>query len=96
MKRINTKDFQSFVRSLEGQTIETRAQKKQFTAKVTEGGLEYTPLSTGKPRLHNDKTLNNIFDEFAQSQSFKCKDYIEITRNISYTLALIGMYLKRK
>ncbi len=95
MKRVNTREFYDFVRTLEGQAIETRAQRKKFTVQVMKGGLEFTPLSSNKPRQHNHKTLEKILDEFAQTQSFKCQDYIDITRNSSYTLALIGRYLNK-
>jgi hypothetical protein len=94
MARISTDNFLNFCHSLEGQEISTRAGRSKFTVCLAGDGVEYTPLSTKKPRLHERKIIERVIDHFEKTGSFIISDYRDLTYNASYTLALIGQYLK--
>jgi hypothetical protein len=76
------------------QVIETRKRKKQFTVCVTEKGMEYTPLSTGKVRPQSYKRIKRVCDQFSLTNSFERQEY-SFTVHGSYVLAIIGKYVNR-
>jgi len=71
--------------------LETLARKRPFTVEVHGGDLEYIPLSTLKPRSHERRVIEKTCDRFNKTQSFRPKDYKDITANASYTLAIIAI-----
>ena len=81
---------------MEGQEISTRAGRSKFTVCVAGDGVEYVPLSTKKPRLHERKIIDVVLDHFEKTGSFVISDYRDLTYNASYTLALIDRYLKNR
>lgn len=94
MKRIDLRAFKGFVRTLEGRTLKTRVQGKSFTVQVRGATILLTPQSTGKPRPMTDDQLEHFLDMFAENGSFQATEYVRETRNASYLLALVEMYLK--
>ena len=84
----------AFTKTLEGQVLETRKRKCQFTVRVTEKGMEYTPLSTGTVRKQSYKWIKRICDQFSLTNSFERQEY-NFTVHGSYVLALIGKYVNR-
>lgn len=95
MMHIDSEDFVTFVKTKEGQVLNTRAQSKQFMVRVTKKGLEYTPLSTMKPRPHQTRFMERVIEQFCSTRSFKTSEYRQFTVCSSYTLALIGQYLEQ-
>ncbi len=94
--KISHDDFIAFVHTLAGQELTTRAQHQPFTVRVTDSGLEYVPGSTGKPRQQPFAKMDEILDEFAASGSLQPVHYQQETRNSSYQLTLIAMYLEQR
>jgi hypothetical protein len=94
MARISTDSFLAFCHSLEGQEILTRAGRSKFTVCLAGDGVEYAPLSTKKPRLHERKIIDSVLDHFEKTGSFITSDYRDLTYNSSYTLTIIDWYLK--
>ena len=72
----------------------TRAGRSKFTVCLAGDGVEFTPLSTKKPRLHERKFIERILSRFEKTGSFITSDYQNLTVNASYTLTLIDRYLK--
>lgn len=94
MQQVSANDIIHFVRSIEGHELKTAAQNKAFTVRLTGDGVEYTPLSTGKPRGHQHKWLARVCDEFSRTNSFKPVDYQHLSVNASYALVVIAKYLQ--
>jgi len=96
MSRISTIDFLSFCKSLAGQEIGTIGGRAKFMVKVVGDGLEFTPLISGKPRLHDGSYVDRVLDDFKKTQSFTTTRYSGYTANSSYQLALIKRYQDEK
>lgn len=82
-----------FAKTLEGQILETRKRKCQFTVRVTPKGMEYTPLSTDKARPQSYKWIKRVCEQFSLTNSFQRQEY-SFTVHGSYVLALIEKYVK--
>ena len=95
MARIPTDSFLTFCHSLEGDEISTRAGFSKFTVRIAGDGVEYTPASTKISRLHKLKSIESVLDHFETTGSLVTTNYQNLTRNASYTLTLIDLYLKR-
>lgn len=87
-------DFLAFVRTLEGEVIPTLAGRAQFTVRVVDNGLEFTPLSTEISRGHTRAYVQRVLDRFRETGSTSTADY-QFTVNASYQLALIDRFLDR-
>jgi hypothetical protein len=81
----------AFVRTLEGQDLQTFVQNKPFTVRVEEKGFVYTPASTGRPRLQRFPRIQLYLDEYTQSGSFDPGAY-HGGSNQSYILTLLRMF----
>jgi hypothetical protein len=79
--------------SLEGIRIRTAGGRAWFTVRVADRGLEYTPESTGIPRLHTTKFIARILERHSRTGSLRPGDYSDISKNVSYILALVASYL---
>lgn len=96
MKRVSLENLEVFVKTLEDQTLYTRAQKRPFTLTVTPKGFEYTPASSGMPRTNQRKYIQDVLNRFNEINSFSPSDYMDITRNASYLLPLVEMYFQQR
>ena len=96
MRNIDFKAFKNYVKSLSGKTFQTSKQKKNFIVQFKKGKIHYIPKATGKPRPHEDIYLERVVDRFNETNSLMPKDYVDITLNASYTLALIEQYIVGK
>jgi hypothetical protein len=81
----------AFVRTLEGQVLQTSAQNKPFVVNVEEKGFVYTPAATGRPRLQRFPRVQRYLDEYAQSGSLDASAY-HGGSNQSYILTLLRMF----
>lgn len=81
----------AFVRTLEGQVLQTPVQNKPFTVKVDEKGFVYTPAATRRPRLHRFPRIQLYLDEYAKGGSLDPGAY-HGGSNQSYILTLLGMF----
>lgn len=93
---MDRQDFLRFVKSQGCKELRTIKRKKLFTVRVTNTGVEYTPLSTMTPRPHQAKYMNRVLDYFEETGSFNTHDYQKFTVCSSYTLALVRSYLAQK
>ena len=94
MVTINADELIRFSRTLENEKLKALSRRKTFTVKVTNVGLEFTPLSTSISRKHPVKWLDRVCKEFSRTNSFHPSDYANITANASHVLAIIFRYLK--
>jgi hypothetical protein len=94
MAKIDLSELRRHVAQLEGKRLETLTRHRPFTVEVTERGFVYTPLVSGKPRLHRFPRIQLYLDEYAQSVSLHTVDYHE-GKNSSYILALIASFTGR-
>lgn len=92
MTRIDLPALKAFVRTLQGQNIETQVQHKLFTVRVEHGAIIVTPLTTNKPRPIPDDQVVDFLELFTLKHSYHPRDYLQETRNASYLLALIWKY----
>ncbi|HEX3234378.1 MAG TPA: hypothetical protein VHR41_09275, partial [Gemmatimonadales bacterium] len=88
---ISIDELVAFVRTLEGQVLQTSVQNKPFTVKVEEKGLVYTPESTGRPRLHRFPRVQIYLDQYADSGSLDPGAY-HGGSNQSYILTLLRLF----
>lgn len=81
-------DFIRLARSLAGRNLETLTGKR-VTVEV-EGGLAYfTPESTGVRRNTSRAVTEELLKRFNRTGSLRPSDYVDITRNASYYVALL-------
>lgn len=96
MDPVDRQDFMKFVKLQEGKELRTLKLGRTFTVSVTKTGVEYTPMSTMKPRPHQAKVIDRILDYFEETNSFNTREYQSFTANSSYTLSLIKLYLAQR
>lgn len=92
MRHVSPEELIEFVRSQNGLQLSTKRQLP-FRVQTAGDGLEYIPLVTGAPRVHELKWLRRVCAEFSKANSFRPGDYKRLTYNASYTLPLIRAYL---
>src|SRR5262245_15001486 len=93
MTHVGPEELIQFVRSRGEVQLQTLHKKRPFTVRAIEDGLEYLP-QTKKPRPHERKYLERVCEEFSRTNSFSPGDYVDITMNAAYTVALIRAYLE--
>ena len=93
--KFTRQQFVAFVQTLAGKQLTTRAQHRPFTVRVTGGGLEFLPGSTQRPRPESSATLDRVLEEFAANESLQPRQYQDLTRNASYVLSVIALYLEQ-
>ena len=87
------KELLQFASTLEGETMATRARQAAFSICVVPEGLEITPASSGTPRVVRKEKIQSVLDEYARSGSIRPTDYLTVTFDSSYLLALISLYI---
>ena len=92
--RIDREGFKEFVLEVaaRGGSISTVAGRATFKVRVVPKGLEFTPDSSGTPRLHRWSYVERVLDVFSESGSLKVSDY-SFTMHASYHLALIEAFV---
>ena len=83
----------AFAASHENEEWETRDRHKRFRLKTTPEGFEFTPGSSGIPRRVRKRECAALCERFDTSGSRRPKDYLDLSRNSSYVLAIIAGYL---
>ena len=95
-----TVDFVSFItfcKSLEGQTLSTIGRQKKFKlSSVDDEHLYFIPESSKTKRRHSKRWIQGVLNRYALTGSFRPTDYVDLTRNASYTLALVKLYLAKQ
>jgi hypothetical protein len=81
----------AFARSLEGELLETLHHARPFRVAVVGGNLRITPGS-GKPRTTTRSKIDGVLNELRASGSFQPGDYVKLTHNASYVLALVRLW----
>ena len=92
--KIDPEKLFKFVKTIEEKLLTTSARKTQFSVKVLEDDLVFTPISSGKPRKEVSRNIVKVIERFNDSKSIQPKDYQDITFNSVYLVTLIEMYLK--
>lgn len=92
MIQITPEELIEFVRTKGNLRLTTGKQQKGFTVRLNGDGLEFVPHSTQKARPHELKWLRRVCDKFSKTNSVRPTDYIKLTVNASYTLAIIRAY----
>ncbi len=88
--------FMEFCKNLEGKTLKTLGGKTYFdVVQVKPNRLDYK-ISNGNLRTEYEDSIENILRKYAETSSLKHVDYKDITRNASYTLAILQLYKNRK
>ncbi|WP_185242752.1 hypothetical protein [Citrifermentans bremense] len=86
---ISMEELKPIAAAHNGKILETLHQGKRFQVDVTAKGLQYTPESTGTPRLHRWLYVERVLNRFNDTNSFSPSDYHDISANATYLLALI-------
>lgn len=93
--KVKLQDFLAFVRLWDGDTLETKRDKKPFLiSKVAENRISVTPGLSGKPRKVDPERYLKIYNK---SGSLKTTDYNDPRsglRNASYFVAIMTEYIK--
>ncbi len=102
LRRIVTPDdLLEYARTLDGKTLQTLHEKKDFTVDVKGDSLIFVPAKRGARRSPVEKKHLQVFcDQFSEKISFSPGDYSEPKAiatalrsfNASYTLTLIAMW----
>lgn len=85
----NFRKFIAFVLGISNRQLPTVGGRSSFSVKVAEQELIYTPKTTGKPRRQEFAMAEKILGLYNDTGSLTPSDYLNITRNASYILALI-------
>jgi len=94
---IDIDSFIEFCKSLVGSTIKTAGGRAKFTLSSAQyNKLCYTVLSTGKTRPHTRRRIEMVLDRYDKTKSFRQVDYLGITVNAPYVLALIRLYCSKR
>jgi hypothetical protein len=93
--RISFAPFMAFCKTLEGRTLPTVGGQAEFVlAGVTPDTLYCRVVSTDKERRSKRKWIERVLDHHSLTGSLRPGDYVRVTTNASYTLALMDLYLK--
>ncbi len=92
---ISLSQLRAFAQECEGKTLSTSTRRKNFTVRVTNRGFEFTPLSSGKVRLHDFARAEQVINHFNNTRSLQPGEYLLITHNASYMLTLIAQCLQK-
>ena len=95
VETVTPQEFIAFAKTKEGQELQTRVGKSKFIVRVVGNEVEYTPLSTNKPRPHELKMLERVLEHFHRTGSYTTTEY-RFTMNASYTLTLISLLLAKR
>jgi hypothetical protein len=93
MLEVSPNNLLIFAKTLEGQELQTLHRKKVFTVEVKGEYFVFIPKSTGKPRRHDGKYLQAVCDKFSEKNSYRPKEYQDLTFDASYILAIIRWYV---
>jgi len=90
-------DFNAFIRfckGLQGQTFATRGGRAQFKLEsAQDNGIDYIVESTNKTRHSTRRYIEKVLYHYTVTGSLRPRDYQHISRNASYTLSLLKLYL---
>lgn len=93
--------FETFWNSLKKDLIrdkefQTLKQHKDFTARFIEGIIKVFPNSTMSPRNISQEEFLKVWNQaknYNRGEQFVIQNYIDITRNGSYIIAIFRHYL---
>ncbi len=96
-EKIDPYEFVRFCHSLNGRTLKTLSLGNEFSveADMNNYALIVTPLSSNTPRNCPVSEVQAFLDHFQNTQSWSTGAYTSRTRNPSYLLAILDLYLKR-
>ena len=93
MQAPTAKELLRFASTLEGEALATRARRAAFSICVVPEGLQITPASSGTPRFVGREKIQSVLDEYIRLGSIRPTDYLTVTFDSSYLLALISLYI---
>jgi phage pi2 protein 07 len=89
MKHLLLDDIKRAASTVDDRTVETLHRRRRFHIAVENGGLRYTPESTGKARFQEWVYIQRVLDRFNELGSFSPSDYKDMSRNAAYLLRII-------
>ncbi len=96
MSLVSINSFITFCKSQKGRVLDTVGGRAKFElSAVDNDAFYYTLVSTGKIRKQGTKYIERILNRYAEIKSLSPKDYLDISVNASYILALIKLYNER-
>lgn len=82
-------EFILLARRFHRQTLETKTGKR-FSVEVEGGAVCFTPESTGMRRNTSRAVTEDLLERYGRTHSLRPSDYVDITRNASYYVALLS------
>ena len=90
---ISRQELKEYAESIDGAILETRARHHRFLFHVDDKGFYYTPSSTMKQRVQDNKYIDLVLQGFNNRRSLIPSDYHDLTMNASYLLIVIEKYM---
>jgi len=87
------KQLVQFAKKHQRRPLPTLGGRSRFSLSVDEDAFTYQPLTTNKPRQQTFFHANRVFERYNQTLSLTTSDYLDITVNSSYILALIKAFV---
>ena len=95
MSTISFDPFMAFCKTLEGRTLPMKGGRaKVVLLSVKSDYLYYYVVSTNKERHSKRKWIERVLNHYALTGSLRPVDYVDVTKNASYTLTLMDLFLK--
>ena len=83
-------EFTRLARRFHGRTLETKIGRR-FTVEVDGGIVYFTPEATGVRRNTSRAVTEDLLQRHSRTGSLRPSDYVDITRNASYYVALLRL-----
>jgi hypothetical protein len=96
LHELDRNDLLSFCNGLDGQYLMTSGRGVKFRFEFSPRHFFYTPVSTSTRRSQQISYFWKVVDNFEKTGSFRPTDYTRVSRNASYALTLISLYLNPK
>jgi hypothetical protein len=93
MDSVTLDELRLFVNQLDDRRFTTRAHQRRFSIEVVEKGIEYTPESSGKPRLQRWSWIERVLDRFNDTGALQPSEYRDLTVHASYILSILSSLL---
>lgn len=79
----------AYARTVEGQRLLTLSQSKPFTVRVEGDSLLFTPEGKAERGTTTRKVAERLLERQEENGSMKPGDYVDLSYNASYFLALL-------
>lgn len=94
MDNLVTDDLLTFAATFDGQELRTVARGAFFSVRAFPDSLMITPDSSSRPRSVPRAVIDRVCAKYNESGSLTPSDYLSLTFDASYLLAIIGLMEK--